>query len=453
MKKTILFMLAFIPATLSAQLLRVEVADTTLQRNAMLFSRLGIENIQFDAKGVYVYDNPKIKEKTEVAVSLGDYSSWTVIVEPGQKMTLKVERKKGQTVATYKGANRDASLLKSEFDKFRPEKHSWYEESHPSADTITYEEAFRRLDSRHAVLTKMIGRLKDAGYRAQMEEKLFMKDQDNRIELYSDRDNKYKRSYASDAPLQALLAQIDPSSQRFFDAGLTSKFITLNIPVRINRGDDVTDYAISYINTVARYVKNPKIKYDMEENFLSQVLGTDAPFDVDRFWKVACEKCDKKLVEGYQFMVDSRKSTKQGMPCPDVTFTDAEGQQHRLSDYFGKLLFIDIWATWCGPCCMEIPYIEKHVEHYKDNPNILFLSIGTDRTREPWLKKIEKDKPQWPQMWVNKEENEVITKQWGVLSIPRFIIINPDGTINNPDAFRPSNDDFRQKIDAILAGK
>ena len=453
MKKTILFMLAFIPATLSAQLLRVEVADTTLQRNAMLFSRLGIENIQFDAKGVYVYDNPKIKEKTEVAVSLGDYSSWTVIVEPGQKMTLKVERKKGQTVATYKGANRDASLLKSEFDKFRPEKHSWYEESHPSADTITYEEAFRRLDSRHAVLGKMIAKIKNVDERKHWQDRLEMKNLDNRIDLYSDRDNKYKRAYAEDAALQEQLAKIDPNSERFFDAGLTSKLVSLSVPVRVETGQDVTDYAISYLTTVSRLVKNQKIKYDMDEYFLSQVLGTDSPFDVERFWTEANEKCDTALIHRYQFMVDSRKSTKQGMPCPDVTFTDADGTQHRLSEYFGKVLFIDIWATWCGPCCMEIPYIEKHVEHYKENPNILFLSIGTDRTREPWLKKIQADQPQWPQMWVNKEEDEVITKQWGVLSIPRFIIINRDGTIHNADAFRPSDADFREKIDAIIAAQ
>ena len=450
MKKTILFMLALLPATLFAQLLRVEVPDTALQRNALFLSQIGIEPMKFDAKGVFVYSNPDIKKQTEASISLGDFSSWTAILEPGQLMTIKISRKNGQTVAAYKGANKDMALLKTEFDKFRPEKHSWFEESHPSADTITYEEAFGRLDSRYAVLNKMISKIKDANIRKAQQEKLEMQYLDNRIELYSDRDNKYKRNYTDDAPLQQLLAMIDPSSEKFFDAGLTTKLVNLSIPVKVKQGEDVTDYAIAYVNTVNRLVKNPKIKFDMDDYFLSQVLGTDSPFDVNSFWKVVNEKCDTALVHRYQFMVDSRNNTKSGMPCPDVTFTDIDGNKHRLSDYFGKYIFIDIWATWCGPCCMEIPYIEKHVEYYKDNPDIMFLSIGTDRTREPWLKKVQADKPQWPQMWVNKEENQIITKQWGVLSIPRFIIINPDGTIHNADAFRPSDDDFREKINAII---
>ena len=453
MKKTILFMLAFLPATLSAQLLRVEVADTALQRNALVFSLSGMKPMEFDAKGVFLYDNPQVEQKTEVSLSLGDNSIWTAVLEPGQLMTIKFSRKNGKTVAAYKGANEHMSMLKTEFDRFSPEKHSWYEEAHPSADTITYEEAFLRLDRRYAALGKMIAKIKNADERKHWQDRLEMKNLDNRIELYSDRDNKHKRAYAEDALLQEQLAKIDPSSERFFDAGLTSKLVSLSVPVQVETGQDVTDYAISYLTTVSRLVKNPKIKYDMDEYFLSQVLGTDSPFDVERFWAAANEKCDTALIHRYQFMVDSRKSTKQGMPCPDVTFTDADGKQHRLSEYFGKVLFIDIWATWCGPCCMEIPYIEQHVEHYKDNPNILFLSIGTDRTREPWLKKIQADQPQWPQMWVNKEEDEVITKQWGVLSIPRFIIINRDGTIHNADAFRPSDDDFREKIDAIIAAQ
>ena len=187
------------------------------------------------------------------------------------------------------------ALLKTEFDKFRPEKHSWFEESHPSADTITYEEAFGRLDSRYAVLNKMISKIKDANIRKAQQEKLEMQYLDNRIELYSDRDNKYKRNYTDDAPLQQLLAMIDPSSEKFFDAGLTTKLVNLSIPVKVKQGEDVTDYAIAYVNTVNRLVKNPKIKFDMDDYFLSQVLGTDSPFDVNSFWKVVNEKCDTAL--------------------------------------------------------------------------------------------------------------------------------------------------------------
>ena len=98
MKKTILFMLAFLPATLSAQLLRVEVADTALQRNALVFSLSGMKPMEFDAKGVFLYDNPQVEQKTEVSLSLGDNSIWTAVLEPGQLMTIKFSRKNGKII-------------------------------------------------------------------------------------------------------------------------------------------------------------------------------------------------------------------------------------------------------------------------------------------------------------------------------------------------------------------
>ena len=88
--------------------------------------------------------------------------------------------------------------------------------------------------------------------------------------------------------------------------------------------------------------------------------------------------------------------------------------------------------------------------HYKDNPKIQFLSISIDSKKQAWLDKLEKDKPEWLQFLCNKEEYELLSKQWGITGIPRFVIINADGTINQAEAFRPSNEQFREMIDKIL---
>jgi len=90
------------------------------------------------------------------------------------------------------------------------------------------------------------------------------------------------------------------------------------------------------------------------------------------------------------------------------------------------------------------------VAHYKDNPKIQFISISIDSNKQAWHNKLEKDKPEWLQFLCNKEEHQLISKQWGVTGIPRFIIINADGTINNSEAFRPSAPDFRERIDKII---
>nr|MCR5642612.1 thioredoxin family protein [Prevotella sp.] len=90
-------------------------------------------------------------------------------------------------------------------------------------------------------------------------------------------------------------------------------------------------------------------------------------------------------------------------------------------------------------CCKEIPFVEKLVEKFKGNNKVQFLSISIDQNKEAWLKKLAKDKPQWQQFIIQGEIEAAFSKAWGISGIPRFIMINPDGTIFSADATRPSD--------------
>ena len=136
--------------------------------------------------------------------------------------------------------------------------------------------------------------------------------------------------------------------------------------------------------------------------------------------------------------------------APDFSFTDKEGQVYRLSDMRGKVIHIDCWATWCGPCCREIPFLEKRVGEYKGNDKVRFISISMDSNKNAWLKKLDKDQPQWEQFIVDKAQHDALSKAFGISGIPRFIVINADGTIADADAFRPSDEKFHEKLDEII---
>lgn len=73
-----------------------------------------------------------------------------------------------------------------------------------------------------------------------------------------------------------------------------------------------------------------------------------------------------------------------------------------------------------------------------------------DEDRDAWLRIIDKDKPEWLQFIASGEDAGELSKAYGIMGIPRFIIINTDGTIVDADAFRPSDEDFREKIDGII---
>lgn len=156
------------------------------------------------------------------------------------------------------------------------------------------------------------------------------------------------------------------------------------------------------------------------------------------------------IVEQSKKSFDNEKATLPGNPVPDVKLKAQDGSETMLSSLFGKVLYIDVWATWCGPCCKEIPFLEKLVERFKDNKNISFVSLSIDDTDDPWLEKLKKDKPAWAQYRLNPEEARKFNDGLNIKGIPRFILLDADGRIINVKSPRPSSDEIDKFLnDAI----
>lgn len=141
---------------------------------------------------------------------------------------------------------------------------------------------------------------------------------------------------------------------------------------------------------------------------------------------------------------------KKGSQAADFTMTDKNGKTFSLSDLRGKAVYIDCWATWCGPCCMEIPYMEKLYQHYKGNKNIELISISLDTNKQKWLNKLKTDKPQWRQFICPDNFQSQLCKNYNIDAIPRFLFFDKDGKIISLDAPRPSDENIIQYIDKSL---
>ena len=144
-----------------------------------------------------------------------------------------------------------------------------------------------------------------------------------------------------------------------------------------------------------------------------------------------------------------------GVKATDFTMQDPDGNSVQFLDVIGKgkITYIDFWATWCGPCCMEIPYVEKLVEHYKNNDKIEMLSISLDENRDKWLEKLAKDKPAWRQYIIPEAFGSEFAKEYNIRAIPRFMIFDAEGRIITINANRPSSENIVKYLDGIIAGK
>ena len=118
------------------------------------------------------------------------------------------------------------------------------------------------------------------------------------------------------------------------------------------------------------------------------------------------------------------KNLRKGADALDFEMTDEKGKKCRLSDFRGKAVYIDVWATWCGPCCAEIPYMEKLAAHYAKNKKIVLLSISLDENKTKWVKKLAADKPQWKQFICPDAFESGLSKNYDITGIPRFLQSN-----------------------------
>lgn len=143
-----------------------------------------------------------------------------------------------------------------------------------------------------------------------------------------------------------------------------------------------------------------------------------------------------------------------GNPAAPFTLPDTKGKMHSLADFRGKLVYIDFWATWCGPCKREIPYMTKLEEDYARNPDIVFISVSVDKEadKQKWLDMVEEKGMKGLQLFTGDLKGQV-SEPYHINAIPRFVLVDRDGKLINGDAPRPSTDEIRTLIDYHLKKK
>lgn len=140
-----------------------------------------------------------------------------------------------------------------------------------------------------------------------------------------------------------------------------------------------------------------------------------------------------------------------GNPSPEFDYENHKGGKTKLSDLKGKYVYIDLWATWCGPCRQEIPYLQKIEEKYQGK-NIEFVSISIDNAKdnEKWKNFVTAKHLGGVQLFADKDWGSDFVVKYGVTGIPRFILIDPKGNIVNSDAARPSSPELQAQLDTLL---
>lgn len=151
---------------------------------------------------------------------------------------------------------------------------------------------------------------------------------------------------------------------------------------------------------------------------------------------------DRKYVEAFKM----RRATVKGVPFPSgISLTDKTGVRRDFSSFKGFYVYIDLWASWCVPCCKEVPYLQK-LEKEVQNKQVKFLSVSLDKDENAWknrMKALDMDGNQW------LDKDGKLPEALNVKGIPFFLIYDKDGKLLRYNAPRPSDPALKDLLESL----
>ena len=437
-----------------AQVLKIQAPDTTLQKQTTIIVMSSARNPinvrpTFDKKGNYEFKDTFSLPDKRFFLATGR-GLQRMFLKDKSKTTIKMFKANDSTYPhyIYKGYAIDAyELADAMLDGFAYSRY--FSKKGDNKETLaSYDKKLAGLDSLHTSYLTRAKYLKEGELVEIFTDKAeceYLMLKGSLMKLY-DKENGI--DFLGDAKLQSVIDRIDVNNPVHASYSLVPLFLKCKISSKYN--DMPLEWATEFVKNVNKYIHNPEIRHNMEMTAIMYATTYMNNSQLEKFWPFYKQQASKDIVDMYSAQVEAMINNKSGVMAHDNEFCDAMGNVHRFSEFKGKVLYVDIWATWCGPCKMEIPYLAKLVEHYKNNDDVKIISISVDTNKKAWENKIAADKPAWAQYIASKEQYAKISKDWGIMGIPRFILINKDGTICSGDADRPSNPNIIPTIDKLL---
>lgn len=177
-------------------------------------------------------------------------------------------------------------------------------------------------------------------------------------------------------------------------------------------------------------------KVDLDPN-LAMLLKKDTENNIGQF-------------QQYYLMAQAKKKMNN-VAAPNFDYENHKGGNTTLASLKGKYVYVDIWATWCGPCLAEIPALKKMEEAFHGK-NIEFVSVSVDaeKDHEKWKTMVSNKGMTGIQLFAGKTVLSDFIKAFEVDTIPRFILIDPNGVVVDADAKRPSDPRLAEELNKRL---
>ncbi len=294
------------------------------------------------------------------------------------------------------------------------------------------------------VLEEKLAKVKNAGYRH-----LEAKEQKFFVFLHSltwgDRLRDKGLPVSSDADYNRFMQSCDVDHEKYMNNGLMDYYFgRCRLFHTETGGKEPYLYALSMVE---KKITDPNLRERVYYMILNDFLaGADEYGEAEKVYAQGCALLtDARHKEMLETKYELFRKLRPGADAVECELEDMAGKVSQFSDLRGKAVYLDVWATWCGPCCEEIPYMEKLAKHFRNDPRIEIVSISVDANRKAWEAKLKKDKPEWKQFL-----QKGFCGLYNINGIPRFMLFDKQGKIITMNAPRPSDPEITGFIESHL---
>jgi thiol-disulfide isomerase/thioredoxin len=230
-------------------------------------------------------------------------------------------------------------------------------------------------------------------------------------------------------------------------------------------GADNSNFIVAQVQE-SQNLGNPSFLLQLKENeFKSKLEEVEKRYDsilnsyknIDTSLIALAKEQTDQMMRYFNETYANNKVLAKGAISPKFKdYTAYKGGEKSLDSFKGKFVYIDVWATWCGPCIQQIPFLKTLEEEYYGK-KIAFVSISTDEARrsggsweaaeKKWRTFVKERQLSGTQLWSGKDTS--FQQKYQINSIPRFILIDPEGNIVNANAPRPSEPRLKELFTSL----
>lgn len=457
MKKSVLLLATILVSASAFSQLRITIKGAHTEfLSAMSCSDSKISNIaKLPKTGVGTLHLAKFKK--EDLVVLG-YNDTFMLLWASPNEEIEVNTIDGTNTGKHKKINQ---YLKNWQEKFVVDKNLVMENSflHKARRRHYKEYGERLLDPKYLTELKTSTReqlkeLRKSGLKNQVFTDFFKQFIDENYWLSLVKTDLVLKSKHKDTPGEILeeLVKIDLNSAFFTGE---NKDLLIYGYIQANEGlgliaPTLEDYIYQKASTINN--KNLQEYYILKQ--LKQLISRNESLNVESLFKssfplIESEAGKRKYHELFHKITSNNYDNKEAV---GFTAFDLEGKEVNLEQFRGKYVYIDIWATWCGPCKQMTPHFMKLADKYKDR-NIVFLSLSVDNAsaKQKWMDYVNKHfSENCVAAWTATGFKTPFVKHYEIKAIPRFMLVDPKGIMLANQFWNPMDPRVKTLLDKLL---